>query len=97
MGQVFDDFDEQLINVSIYSEGALFGTMSDFHGYFELALPLDTDLNTDFIIQYVGYKSFKIKLKKVANKEIIVNLVEGEMIDVKGPIHVNTKLIDLNN
>lgn len=97
VGQVFDDFGEQLINVSIYSEGALFGTMSDFHGYFELSLPLDTDLNTNFIIEYVGYKSLKIKLKKIVNKEIIVDLVEGGMIDIKGPIHFNTKLIDLNN
>lgn len=69
-GMVIDGNGEPLIGASILVEGQNTGTVTDFDGNFELAVPEGTER---LIVNYTGYQSQEIELADQNNLEVIMD------------------------
>lgn len=76
-GSVFDEMDNPLIGVSVFTENRKAGTVTDVDGHFSISVPNTREILT---FSYVGYTTQKVTLKgrkllKVVLKE------DSELLD----------------
>jgi hypothetical protein len=95
-GTIVDIFDSPLIGVSLFLNDKELNQMADIGGNFTISIDNDKVENTILKTSYIGYTDFEVEVKKIANKEVKITLVEdqfqemiiiGEVVYVKQPIH----------
>ncbi|WP_291600886.1 TonB-dependent receptor [Bacteroides sp.] len=95
-GSVFDETDNPLIGVSVFTEGRKTGTVTNADGHFTIMVP---DANSYLTFSYVGYMTQKVQLKgkkilKIVMKEdtelldevVVVGYGTQKKINVTGAI-----------
>ena len=95
-GTIVDIFDSPLIGVSLFLNDKELNQTADFGGNFTMSIDNNKVENTILKTNYPGYTDFEVEVKKIANKEVKITLVEdqlqemiiiGEVVHVKQPIH----------
>ncbi len=73
-GQVFDEFGEPMIGVTIVVQGTTDGTITDLDGNFSIAVPSS---NSVLEVRYIGYKTLTFPANP--SKKLVVNMEQDNV------------------
>ena len=76
-GSVFDENDNPLIGVSVFTEGRKIGTVTNVDGHFTIMVP---NTNSSLTFSYVGYMTQKIQLRGKKILKIVMK-EDAELLD----------------